>query len=208
MATVIVLYGPKAVGKTQIARLLERAIGCLYVDCDALIGDRVGRGVVPHPVDGWLLQVQEALRDALRRSELVSVEATVAWDSDWRLARELEEEGLRVVRIWVSTSWPVSLQRLRLRDDRRVPMTETEAEAIYQRATARVLEEAFDLTIDTSQPLDKAESSKLSKQPSTPSAVKGSSGRQCKVESLAKTTCSHTSHVRYGLVAISAATLP
>ena len=40
------------------------------------------------------------------------------------------------------------------RDDGRVEISEVEAEAVYKRATARATQEVFDLTIDTSQPLD------------------------------------------------------
>jgi len=102
MATVIVLYGPKAVGKSWVAQALVDRLGVRHVDVDALVLDLLAAGVRPDPADGWLAWVEQRVVAALDTHPLVSVEATGAWDSDWRLADDLEARGVRVLRVWVS----------------------------------------------------------------------------------------------------------
>lgn len=94
MATVIVLYGPKAVGKSWVAQALVDRLGVRHVDVDALVLDLLAAGVRPDPADGWLAWVEQRVVAALDTYPLVSVEATGAWDSDWRLADDLEARGV------------------------------------------------------------------------------------------------------------------
>jgi hypothetical protein len=115
MSTAIVLYGPKAVGKSWVRRRVV---------------------------------------DALAQHALVSVEATGAWDSDWRLADDLEAAGVRVLRVWVSAPRKVAMGRLTGRTSRRVPVSAEEASWIYDQATARAAGRRLDARIDTTRPPD------------------------------------------------------
>ena len=54
MATAIVLYDPKAVGKSWVAEVLRTHLGVTHVDADELVGDLLAAGTRPDPVDGWL----------------------------------------------------------------------------------------------------------------------------------------------------------
>lgn len=124
MATAIVLYGPKAVGKSWVAEVLRTHLGVAH----------------------W---VRRRVVDALARHALVSVEATGAWDSDWRLADDLEVAGARVLRVWVSAPREVAMGRLAGRTSRRVPVSAEEA-------TARAAGRRLDAWIDTGRPPDPA----------------------------------------------------
>jgi hypothetical protein len=93
MATAIVLYGPKAVGKSWVAQVLGERLGAEHVDADELVLDLLAAGTRPDPGDGWLPEVHRRVVDALQRHAPVSVEATGAWDSNWRLADDLEAPG-------------------------------------------------------------------------------------------------------------------
>ena len=148
MGTVVLLVGPKAVGKTWIAENIAR-LGVQYVDVDRLILDLVDRGEHPDTHDGWLSLVEPAVRKALAEHDVVSVEATGAWDSDYRLGEHLERKGHRVLRVWVTTSEDESIARLKARTSRRVPVDEAEARRIYSAATSRARREHWDATIDT-----------------------------------------------------------
>ena len=44
MATAIVLYGPKAVGKSWVAEVLRTHLGVAHVDADELVGDLLAAG--------------------------------------------------------------------------------------------------------------------------------------------------------------------
>src|SRR5215218_8953266 len=88
---------PKAVGKSWVAEVLRTHLGVAHVDADELVGDLLTAGTPP-AVDGWLTWVRRRVVDALARHALVTVEATGAWDSDWRLADDLEVAGARVLR--------------------------------------------------------------------------------------------------------------
>jgi hypothetical protein len=131
MATAIVLYGPKAVGKSWVAEVLRTHLGVAH----------------------W---VRRRVVDALARHALVSVEATGAWDSDWRLADDLEAAGARVLRVWVSAPREVAMGRLAGRTSRRVPVSAEEASWIYDQATARAAGRRLDAWIDTGRPPDPA----------------------------------------------------
>ncbi len=153
MGLVIVLYGPKAVGKTQIARLLERELGFRHVDCDRVVLELVARGVDPDPVTGWLSNTEEAVTASLAAGP-VCVEATGAFESDWQLADDLSQAGNRVLRGWIFASLEISVERLRSRPEVRAPVSVEEAIAIYQAATDRAQTEAFDFTVNTNDPVD------------------------------------------------------
>jgi predicted kinase len=156
MATAIVLYGPKAVGKSWVAEVLRRHLGVAHVDADELVGDLLAAGTRPDPVDGWLTWVHRRVADALAQHALVSVEATGAWDSDWRLADDLEAAGARVLRVWVSAPKRVAMGRLAGRTGRRVPVPAQEASWIFDQATARAAGQRLDARIDTGRAPDPA----------------------------------------------------
>ena len=157
MATVMVLYGPKAVGKSWVAQTLAERLDVHHVDVDALVLDLLAAGVRPDPVDGWLAWVEQRVIAALDTHQLVSVEATGAWDSDWRLADDLEARGVRVLRVWVSAPKRVALQRLADRTAaRRVPVSAQAAGWIYDQATVQAAGRRLDARIDTGGQQDPA----------------------------------------------------
>lgn len=149
MGCVILLYGPKAVGKSWIAERLQDRLGVHYLDADELILDLLATGGEPDPDWGWLAPVFDAATEALTHYRVISVEATGAWDSDWKLAEDFEQAGVKVLRIWVIARLEVSLERLRLRTTRKVPTSESEARAIYRTARRNAAQVDFDLTFDT-----------------------------------------------------------
>jgi dephospho-CoA kinase len=149
VTTVVVLYGPKAAGKSQVAEILRARHRVAHVDADALVLELLARGVRPDPQLGWLLQVEDAVEGALQAGGAVSVEATGAWDSDWRLAQDLEDRGHAVLRVWVSAPLEVTLRRLAERTARKAPVTQAEARAIWTTATDRATRRAFDLALNT-----------------------------------------------------------
>ncbi len=148
MSTVIVLYGPKGAGKTEIARRLEAETGVYHVDPDPLIQALIDAGRQPHPTEGWLADVLEGCFHALERHDAISVEATGAWESDWQLARDIVAQGHRVVRVWVYAPLAVTLRRLQGRRNR-VPVPREEARRIHDLAVARAVDAPFDVLIDT-----------------------------------------------------------
>ncbi len=156
MATVVVLYGPKAVGKSWVAQALADRLGVHHVDVDALVLDLLAAGIQPDPADGWLAWVEQGVVTGLDIHQLVSVEATGAWDSDWRLADDLEARGVRVLRVWVSAPKQVALQRLADRTSRRVPVSAQEADWIYDQATIQAAGRRLDARIDTGKQQDPA----------------------------------------------------
>jgi predicted kinase len=156
MATVIVLYGPKAVGKSWVAQTLAERLGVRHVDVDALVLDLLAAGVRPDPADGWLAWVKQWVLAALDTHQLVSVEATGAWDSDWRLADDLEASGVRVLRVWVSAPKQLALQRLAARTAPRVAVSAQEASWIYDQAAIQAAGRRLDARIDTGEQQDPA----------------------------------------------------
>jgi predicted kinase len=157
MSTALILYGPKAVGKSWIAQVLAEHLGVYHVDPDDLVLGLRAAGKNPDPHDGWLAEVAAQVQDALAGHDLVSVEATGAWASDWQLAHDLEAGGTRVLRVWVSAPKEVAGRRTGTRAAPRVPVTADEASWIYDAATARAASMRFDLTIDTSSGVDPAQ---------------------------------------------------
>jgi hypothetical protein len=89
LGTQRLLAGPKGVGKSWVAQIAEREFGVLYLDADVLILGLLANGTSPDPEDGWLVPVQEAVLGALARYPAVSAEITSAWDSDYKLARNV-----------------------------------------------------------------------------------------------------------------------
>jgi shikimate kinase len=150
----IVLYGPKAAGKTEVARRLRAHLGVQHVDPDALVLEWVAEGMHQHPVVGWRPRVDEAVREALQYTPAVSVEATGAYESDWQLADGLRASGVDVITVWLHAPWEVCRERLRARTEQRVPITEDEARRIYFDAARHASGRTFDLQLDTTGPLD------------------------------------------------------
>jgi hypothetical protein len=60
VATAVVIYGPKAVGKSLIAQIHTDQLGVYHVDTDALVLRALAQGLKPHPVLGWLRPVRVA----------------------------------------------------------------------------------------------------------------------------------------------------
>ena len=89
MGMVVLLVGPKAVGKSWVAETLEEALGVHYIDADLLILDLLESGEHPHKKYGWLTWVEAAISDELIGNDLVSIEATGEWESDYLLADNL-----------------------------------------------------------------------------------------------------------------------
>jgi dephospho-CoA kinase len=150
MVTIVILYGPKAVGKSAIAECLQETAGVRYLDADVLVLDLLSRGERPDPQMGWLSQVEQAVEQLAIETPSVSVEATGAWESDWQLARDLMERGHRVITVWVWVPKHESLSRLAKRTIPRVFVSQEEASWIHDAATARAAQEYFDLRVDTS----------------------------------------------------------
>jgi cytidylate kinase len=154
VASAIVLYGPKAVGKSWVAQTLSDHLAVHHVDADGLVLELLAAGVRPDPADGWLIWVKRSVDAALDTHERVSVEATGAWDSDWALADDLQATGIRVLRVWVSTAKQIALQRLAERTTRRVPVSAEDASWIYDQATTKAAGRRVDAQIDTTRPLE------------------------------------------------------
>jgi shikimate kinase len=150
VATVVVLYGPKAAGKSHVAAILHAQHGLTHIDPDPLVLDLLARGDRPDPELGWLPQVEDVVERALHTSPAVSVEATGAWASDWQLASDLEDLGHRVLTVWVSAPLELTLRRLAERTAPTVPVTPAEVRAIWTAANDRARTHTFDLVLDTS----------------------------------------------------------
>lgn len=145
----VAIYGPKGAGKSQVAQALHERYGVVPVDPDEVVLDLLSRGAQPHPTDGWLMPVEQAVLDALRGNRAVSVEATGAWTSDWQLARDVEATGVQVLRIWVCSPLQTTLDRLARRTSRKAQTTVEEARSIYQFACDQARNQWFDLRLDT-----------------------------------------------------------
>ena len=150
MGTLLLLAGPKGAGKSWVAQIAAREFGVHYLDADVLILALLENGASPDPEDGWLVPVQDAVLDALDRWPAVSAEITGAWDSDYKLARNIERRGHRVVRLLISAPLEETLARLRGRTSRKVPVSEGEARSTYTRAEDRARQEHWDARLDTS----------------------------------------------------------
>lgn len=152
---VVLLYGPKAVGKSVVARVLEERLGVRHVDADALILDLISRGVQPHPDGGWLGPVEHVARATLAQHPVVSVEATGAYSSDWVLKEHLEAAGVRVIPILVWTNERTAMARLESRNStRKVAVGRAEAARIYQAVDRERRQRRFAAVVNTSDPFD------------------------------------------------------
>jgi hypothetical protein len=80
----------------------------------------------------------------------VSVEITGGWESDYKLIRSAEDHGHRVLRVWISAPLDETLERLRVRPTKKVPVSEGEARATYAQAVSRAAREQWDARFDTS----------------------------------------------------------
>ncbi len=149
MKTVVVLYGPKAAGKTKLARRLNDELSIDHIDPDELVLIWIAKGLKPDPEVGWLEPVLDKVISLLETSETVSVEATGAWKSDWQLADNLESTGINVLRIWLNAPEEILIERLRSRREKRFPVTEAEAKEIYKKATNEAMNRSFVLKICT-----------------------------------------------------------
>jgi chloramphenicol 3-O-phosphotransferase len=56
-AVVVVLYGPKAAGKSQVAEVLQAEHGVMHIDVDLVVLRLLDAGIRPHPQHGWLSQI-------------------------------------------------------------------------------------------------------------------------------------------------------
>ena len=127
-----------------------------YVNTDELIPDLVGRGLRPHPNEGWLEPVTAAVVERARVASAVSIEATGAWESDWQLPDRLAEQGLLVRRIWVWAPLDRTLERLHARS---FPssVSDEEVRYLHEEATKRARRQTFDLVLDTSARISHAD---------------------------------------------------
>jgi gluconate kinase len=155
-ALCVVIMGPKAVGKSRVANVLDRCCGVHHVDPDEVILRLIALGERPDPETGWLAQVEAALDDALRIHDRISTEATGAWDSDWLLIRDLGSRGVIVRTIWVAAPLDLTLTRLAARSEHKVPTTADEAAWYHREATRKAHDVTFDLVLDGSGLLDDA----------------------------------------------------
>jgi predicted kinase len=150
MGHVVILIGPKAVGKTTIARLLVDELGVEHVDPDLLVGSLLAAGATPDTSTGWLEAVVGHVDLRATDADIpVLVEATGAWDSDWRLRPRLEALGHRVSEVWICAPLAITLQRLRQREAAHGVVSVDEATSIYQRATNAAAVRSFDRRIDS-----------------------------------------------------------
>lgn len=145
----VVLYGPKAAGKSRVGDAPRELYGVVAVDADDIVLGLLADGRHPDPEDGWLTPIEQAVTFALRDNAEVSVEATGAWDSDWQLARNLEAIPARVLRVWVSAPLEVTMDRLARRTSRKAPTTPDLARWIHAISRARSTRQKFDLSLDT-----------------------------------------------------------
>ena len=152
--TVIVLAGPKGVGKSWVAELLAARLDIYHVDPDPLIAEWRNQGSEPDPHDGWLSQVRDAVVSALREHPAISVEMTGAWESDYKLCVQLEKLGHRVIHTSLIAPEEETISRLQLRRGGRDSTTELEARAIFKSAVARGQNEEWDAVVDMSGPPD------------------------------------------------------
>jgi hypothetical protein len=132
-----------------VAEILRQELSVREVDADAIVLDLMASGVKPHPTDGWLAWIEDAVTDSLRTSPLVSVEVTGAWDSDFELARRLVATGVMVRWVRVRAGLEESLHRLASRTSSKVPTSEDEARWLYRESARRLDQQRFDAVIDT-----------------------------------------------------------
>ncbi len=154
----VVVYGPKAVGKSAVTRVLHDELGIPHVDAESLVLELLADRVGPDPRLGWLRYVEDAVRAALTEHRVVSVEATGGYESDWLLLEDLAQAGVRVVPVWVWAPEEVALRRLAERNSaQKVAISEEEGRRIHRAACAHAERRRFCVSLDTSAPLNIAD---------------------------------------------------
>jgi gluconate kinase len=149
MGTAVVIYGPKGAGKSYLARMLERELGIHHIDPDALVLRWIEeKGMQPDQKDGWLQNLVESATNALRTRNVISIEATGAWDSDWKLPALLKDAGHDVITIRLLIDRATAMTRLSTRKEARVPVSASEADRIWKEADVRRRTQTVDLEID------------------------------------------------------------
>lgn len=152
--TVFVLFGPKGVGKTHIARLLRSILGIHHVDADPIVLDLMSKGIQPDPTYGWLEPVQRAVEEALTDHSVVAMEATGAWPTDWEIVRRLSNKGVVVRTVRVTAPKAVAAARLASRTEPRAPISKSEVEWIHDQSLTNLAGHQFDVHIDSADDLD------------------------------------------------------
>jgi gluconate kinase len=153
MGLVVILGGPRGVGKTYVAELLEETSGVSYVDGDSSILGWMEAGIEPDPDDGWLEPMRDEVLRRLDTNVSVSVEVTGEWESEYKLMQRLEDAGHRLLRLWLTAPEEEVIERLMNRTrERRLPATELEGRGVYRRGAARAARERWDITLDISGP--------------------------------------------------------
>jgi shikimate kinase len=142
------MYGPKGAGKSYLARSLERELKISHIDPDALILEWTKQGLRPDRESGWLTEIVAATKSALETHNAASLEATGAWDSDWKLPRLLKDAGHDVITIRLLIDRATTMMRLSARKEARVPVSASEADHIWKEADARRKNQKVDLEID------------------------------------------------------------
>lgn len=153
MSTAVILYGPKAIGKTYLARILNYELGIYPIDPDEFVLEWKARGLQADPIDGWIEQIFHVTSAALKRFPVVSVEATGAWDSDWKLPKLLEEEGHNLLTIRINAPRSLVMSRLKNREEPRVLVSEQESDWIWDQVELNSKRHSVDLEVNGSDPL-------------------------------------------------------
>jgi shikimate kinase len=148
VTTVVIVYGPKAAGKSYLSRALEGELGIYHIDPDALVLEWIKQGLRADLENGWLQEIVAAVKFALETRNAVSLEATGAWDSDWKLPELLKDAGHDVITIRLLIDPATAMSRLSTRKEERIPISASEAEHIWKAADARRGKQKVDLEID------------------------------------------------------------
>ena len=148
MTTVVIVYGPKAAGKSYLSRALEGELGIYHIDPDTLVLEWIKQGLRADLENGWLQEIVAAVKFALETRNAVSLEATGAWDSDWKLPELLKDAGHDVITIRLLIDRATAMARLSARQETRVPVSASEAERIWNETNARRNSQNVDLEID------------------------------------------------------------
>lgn len=154
---VLVLAGPKGVGKSSVAATLSEGLGIDAIDPDLIALEFIGAGVQPDRAEGWLAQIRGAVIASLTDHALVSVEMTGAWETDYELCRQLEGLGYRVIRTWLIAPEEVTVSRLKERASERVPVTDAEARDLYRIGVGRAKAEKWNAVFDLTRGRDRAD---------------------------------------------------
>lgn len=151
MATCIVIYGAKAAGKTSIAKQLVQELGAVHIDPDELVPEWLEEGIKADIEYGWMEPVLGEIMKTATLNSLVVVEATGGYETDWILAKRIEEKGIPCLSVYVSVPLEESLSRLALRTEERVPITDEEARAIHRNSLEHLSVHRTDLFFDSTE---------------------------------------------------------